>query len=82
MASLYTPVYVPTQEVSFDLDSNGILNVGASDQGTGTSEKMISASVREVEMSILSRAAKQTGGFPDLDLSFLFCPFSSFMGLL
>ena len=23
----------------------------------------------------------QTGGFPDLDLSFLFCPFSSFLGL-
>ena len=33
----------------------------------------------------LSRAAKrgvfQTGGFPDLDLSFLFCPFLSFLGL-
>ena len=35
--------------------------------------------------AILSRAAKRggfkRGGFPDLDLSFLFCPFLSFFGL-
>ena len=28
-----------------------------------------------------SRSLLQTGGLPDLDLSFLFCPFSSFLGL-
>ena len=36
-------------------------------------------------LKYFSRAAKrggfQTGGFPDLDLSFLFCPFLSFLGL-
>ena len=36
-------------------------------------------------LHVCSRAAKrggfQTGGFPDLDLSFLSCPFSSFLGL-
>ena len=30
---------------------------------------------------VSSRAAKWGGGFPDLDLSFLLCPFSSFLGL-
>ena len=38
-----------------------------------------------VNAVFLSRAAKrggvQTGGFPDLDLSFLCCPFLSFLGL-
>ena len=41
--------------------------------------------LRPPEKDEQSRAAKrgrfQTGGFPDLDLSFLFCPFLSFLGL-
>mmetsp|Transcript_51950 Transcript_51950/g.123674 ORF Transcript_51950/g.123674 Transcript_51950/m.123674 type:complete len:707 (-) Transcript_51950:80-2200(-) len=34
------PRGIPQIEVSFDLDSNGILNVGASDKGTGKSNKI------------------------------------------
>mmetsp|Transcript_44551 Transcript_44551/g.102868 ORF Transcript_44551/g.102868 Transcript_44551/m.102868 type:complete len:702 (-) Transcript_44551:52-2157(-) len=34
------PRGVPQIEVSFDLDSNGILNVGAADKGTGKSNKI------------------------------------------
>merc|ERR1712100_695633 len=30
----------PQIEVTFEIDSNGILNVGAEDKGTGASEKM------------------------------------------
>merc|ERR1712216_729708 len=34
------PRGVPQIEVSFEIDSNGILNVGAEDKGTGKSEKI------------------------------------------
>merc|ERR1712196_416804 len=34
------PRGVPQIEVSFEIDANGILNVGAEDKGTGKSEKI------------------------------------------
>merc|ERR1712060_352695 len=35
------PRGVPQVEVTFEIDANGILNVGAQDKGTGKSEKIV-----------------------------------------
>merc|ERR1711988_1456658 len=35
------PRGVPQIEVSFEIDANGILNVGAEDKGTGKNERMV-----------------------------------------
>ena len=36
-----SPRGIPQIEVSFDIDANGILNVSASDKGTGKSNKIV-----------------------------------------
>ena len=66
--------------------AKGQIKKSANESGT---EKQPKHTVFEWDVRALvgrfARAAKrggfQTGGFPDLDLSFLFCPFLSFLGL-
>merc|ERR1712083_970941 len=49
------PRGVPQIEVSFEIDSNGILNVGAEDKGTGKNEKITITNDKKVREKIESR---------------------------
>merc|ERR1712054_303970 len=62
------PRGVPQIEVSFDLDSNGILNVGAADKTTGKSNKIaITNEKGRLSKDDIDRMVKEAEQFKDQD---------------
>jgi len=62
------PRGVPQIEVSFEVDANGILNVGAEDKGTGKSEKItITAEKGRLSEEEIERMVREAEEFADED---------------
>lgn len=62
------PRGVPQIEVSFEVDANGILQVGAEDKGTGKSEKItITAEKGRLSQEEIERMVKEAEEFADED---------------
>jgi heat shock protein 5 len=62
------PRGVPQIEVTFEIDANGILNVGAEDKGTGKSEKItITADKGRLSQEEIERMVKEAEEFADED---------------
>jgi len=64
------PRGVPQIEVTFEIDANGIVNVGAEDKGTGKSEKItITADKGRLSEDEIERMVKEAEEFADADKS-------------
>jgi heat shock protein 5 len=62
------PRGVPQIEVTFEIDANGILNVGAEDKGTGKSEKItITADKGRLSQEEIERMVKEAEEFAEED---------------
>jgi len=62
------PRGVPQIEVTFEIDSNGILNVGAEDKGTGKKEKItITADKGRLSQDEIARMLKEAEDYADAD---------------
>jgi len=62
------PRGVPQIEVTFEIDANGILNVGAEDKGTGKSEKItITADKGRLSQEEIERMVREAEEFADED---------------
>merc|ERR1719446_339010 len=62
------PRGVPQVEVSFEIDANGILQVGAQDKGTGKSEKItITAEKGRLSEEDIERMVKEAEEFAEED---------------
>merc|ERR1719321_2476710 len=62
------PRGVPQIEVTFEIDANGILQVGASDKGTGKSEKItITADKGRLSQEEIDRMVREAEEFADAD---------------
>jgi len=63
-----SPRGVPQIEVTFEIDANGILNVGAEDKGTGKSEKItITADKGRLSQEEIERMVKEAEEFAEED---------------
>jgi len=62
------PRGVPQIEVTFEIDANGILNVGAEDKGTGKAEKItITADKGRLSEEEIARMVREAAEFADED---------------
>merc|ERR1712188_132414 len=62
------PRGVPQIEVTFEIDANGILNVGAEDKGTGKSEKItITADKGRLSQEEIDRMVREAEEFAEED---------------
>merc|ERR1711881_383027 len=61
------PRGVPQIEVSFDIDANGIVNVSASDQGTGKEQQITIRSSGGLSKEQMEEMAKEAEGFAESD---------------
>merc|ERR1719475_41549 len=62
------PRGVPQIEVSFEIDANGILNVGAEDKGTGKEEKItITNDKGRLSTEEIARMVAEAEAFPEED---------------
>jgi len=61
------PRGVPQIEVSFDIDANGIVNVSASDKGTGKEQQITIRSSGGLSKEEMQRMAKDAEGFAEED---------------
>merc|ERR1719453_590598 len=61
------PRGVPQIEVSFDIDANGIVNVSASDQGTGKEQQITIRSSGGLSKEQMEEMAKEAEGFAETD---------------
>ena len=62
------PRGVPQIEVSFEIDANGILNVGAEDKGTGKAEKItITAEKGRLSEEDIERMVREAEEYADED---------------
>ena len=61
------PRGVPQIEVSFDIDANGIVNVSASDQGTGKEQQITIRSSGGLSKEQMQEMAKEAEGFAESD---------------
>jgi len=61
------PRGVPQIEVTFDLDANGILNVGAKDKGTGKEQKITITSSKKMPKEEVEKAIKEAERFAEED---------------
>jgi molecular chaperone DnaK len=57
------PRGIPQIEVTFDLDANGILNVGAKDKGTGKEQKITITSSKKMPKEEVEKAIKEAERF-------------------
>src|SRR4051812_28398157 len=65
------PRGVPQIEVTFEIDANGILNVGAEDKGTGKIEKItITADKGRLSEEEIAQMVKDAAEFADEDKQF------------
>jgi molecular chaperone DnaK len=61
------PRGIPQIEVTFDLDANGILNVGAKDKGTGKEQKITITSSKKMPKEEVEKAIKEAERFAEED---------------
>jgi len=61
------PRGIPQIEVTFDLDANGILNVGAKDKGTGKEQKITITSSKKMPKEEVEKAIKEAERFAEDD---------------
>merc|ERR1711966_343463 len=59
------PRGIPQIEVSFDIDANGIVNVSASDKGTGKEQQITIRSSGGLSKEDMERMAKDAEGFAE-----------------
>ncbi len=62
-----SPRGVPQIEVSFDIDANGILHVGAKDIATGKEQKIKISGAQKLDKNDIERMKKEAEEFADLD---------------
>ena len=61
------PRGLPQIEVSFDIDANGILNVAATDKGTGKTEKLTIVAPQRMDKTDIDKAVKDAEGHAEED---------------
>ena len=61
------PRGVPQIEVTFDIDANGILSVGAKDLGTGKEQKVTVEAATKIDESEIDRMVKEAESNKDVD---------------
>ena len=61
------PRGVPQIEVTFDIDANGLIHVGAKDLGTGKEQKMKIVSPHKMDQSEIDRKMKEAEQFAEQD---------------
>ena len=62
-----SPRGVPQIEVSFDIDANGILHVGAKDMATGKEQKIKISGAQKLDKNEIERMKKEAEEFADVD---------------